>query len=428
MVQYIDMIDKQPRLKFPKKFLWGTGTSAHQVEGGMHNQWTVWELENAQSKAAQASYHLEDLDNWLLIEAEAKDPSTYVSGTSTDHYNRYEQDFDLLQKMHMNAFRFSIEWSRVEPEEGAWNAEAIEHYKSYVAELKRRGIEPVVTLFHFTLPTWFAALGGFEKRSNIQYFVRFADKIIRELGTSVRLVITINEPELYALESYWAGNWPPNMTSKWKLWRVMNNLAHAHNQAAIAIHAINRRYRVSIAKNSSYVYAGDDALLSTKTADILQYLKDDYFLKKVVRQCDYLGVNYYFSDRVYGYRVHNPDQKVSDMGWDLSPSNIQYALERLNDKYHLPILITENGIADSEDKHRQWWITGTLIGMQKAIDNGVTLEGYLHWSLIDCFEWDKGRWPRFGLVKVEYKTLERTLRPSAVWFGKVIKHLRESKS
>jgi beta-glucosidase len=419
-------MQKKPTLRFPKKFLWGAATSAHQIEGGTHNQWSVWELENAKSLAAQSEYHFGELDSWPDNEKEAKDPKSYVSGKSTDHYHRYEEDFDLLKKMNMNAFRFSVEWSRVEPEEGAWNIEAVEHYKSYVAELNRRGIEPVVTLFHFTLPVWFAALGGFEKKANTKYFVRFAEKIIRELGSGVRLIITINEPEVYAYESYMMGYWPPNVTSRRSCRRVLNNLAYAHNQAAAAIHGINRRYKVSIAKNSPYVYAGDDALISRKYADFHQFIRDDYFLRKVVKHCDFIGMNYYFSDRVYGYRVHNPDERVSDLGWDLSPANIQHALERIHEKYGLPILVTENGIADRSDENRQWWITQTLMGMQKAIDNGVQLEGYLHWSLLDNFEWDKGVWPRFGLAEVDYATRNRTLRPSALWFGKVIKHLREN--
>lgn len=419
-------MQKKLSLNFPKKFLWGAATSAHQVEGGTHNQWTVWELENAKSSAAQASYQWSDLDNWRDIETIAKDPHNYVSGDAADHYHRYEEDFDLLKQLNMNAFRFSVEWSRCEPEEGAWNVEAIEHYKQYALSLKRRGIEPVVTLFHFTLPVWFAARGGFEKRSNVSYFVRFAEKIVSELGTSVRFVITVNEPTIYATESYLHHRWPPQQSSKLLMRRVLLNLAHAHNKAADAIRALNRRYRVSVAHNSAYFYAGDDAWLSRKSTDVMQYFHDDYFLKKVVKRCDFLGINYYFSNRVYGYRVHNPDERISDMGWDLSPANIEYALERLHDKYQLPILITENGIADAGDEQRQWWLMQTLIGMRKALDHGVDLLGYLHWSLLDNFEWDKGRWPRFGLVKVDYQTQTRTVRPSAVWFGKLIKYFRET--
>ena len=417
----------QPKLslKFPKRFLWGAATAAHQIEGNTHNQWTVWELENAKSKAAQAEYQLNDLENWEDIRAQAKDPDNYVSGELADHYALYLQDFDLLETMGMNSFRFSVEWSRIEPEEGVWNASAIAHYKQYVAELKKRNIEPVMTLFHFSLPVWFTDKGGFEKRSNVKHFVRFAEKIVREIGTDVKYIITINEPEVYAFESHYLGHWPPNQSSKWKWWRVINNLCYAHRQAAKVIHQINRRYEVSIAKNSGYFYAGDDAWLSRMSAAIMQYFQDDYVLKKVAKQCDFLGVNYYFSYRVYGYRIHNPDEKVSDLGWDASPVNIEHALRRLHEKYHLPMIITENGLADSSDTHRQWWISQTLIGMQRAMDHGVKLKGYLHWSLLDNFEWAHGKWPRFGLAAVDYDTKKRQLRPSARWFGKVIKHLRE---
>ncbi len=130
--------------------------------------------------------------------------------------SRYEEDFDLLKSMHMNAFRFSIEWSRIEPKEGSWDARAIEHYKQYLEALKKRGIEPVVTLLHFTVPVWFAELGGFEKRSNSKYFVRYAEKIVSELGPQLKYIVTINEPEVYAWQSYAEGNWPPQQTSQSK--------------------------------------------------------------------------------------------------------------------------------------------------------------------------------------------------------------------
>lgn len=415
--------DKQP-LSFPKKFLWGASVAAHQVEGNTHNQWTVWELEHAKALAAQARYHYGDLEHWEEYKVQANNPNNYISGAATNHYELYERDFDVLQKMNMNAFRFSVEWSRIEPEEGVWNAEAIDHYKEYVAALKKRDIEPMLTLFHFTLPVWFAEKGGFEHRKNVQYFTRFAEKIVSELGASIKYVITINEPEVYATESYFAGNWPPAVQSKKRWWSVMKNLAHAHRQTAKAIHGMNRRYKVSIAKNSNFYYAGDDSLLSRKSTDIMQYLQDDYFLKKVVKDCDFIGVNYYFSNRVYGYRVHNPDERTSDLGWDLSPANLEQALERLHEKYDLPLIITENGLADAADEHRQWWITQTIIAMQKAMARGVRLDGYMHWSLLDNFEWDKGKWPRFGLLEVDYDTFKRKPRPSAVWFAKVLKKIR----
>lgn len=418
-------MQKKPKLSFPKSFLWGAAVSAHQVEGGNHNQWTVWEQENARSLATQAAHQYGDLPSWSRNKRLATTPANYVSGRASDHYQRYREDFDLLEKMNMNAFRFSIEWSRIEPEEGAWKASEIAHYKEYVADLKKRGIEPVLTLFHFTVPVWFAEKGGFSKRSNVAYFVRFAEKVMSELGAQIKFVITINEPTVYASESYRQGVWPPNKQSKRAERMVLNNLAHAHNKAAKVIKNIQARAKVSVAHNSTYVYAGDDALLSRASASISQWWVDDYFLRKVVRRCDFLGVNYYFSSRIYGYRVHNPSQGTSDIGWDIAPENIEYAIVRLWDKYKLPIMITENGIADDSDELRKPWLVKTITGMQNAMQSGAKVIGYMHWSLLDNFEWAYGRWPRFGLAAVDYRSQKRTLRPSAIWLGKVIKHIRK---
>lgn len=418
------MPEVESKSKFPKRFLWGAATAAHQVEGNTHNQWTVWELENAKSLAVQADYQIDDYDSWERVKRDAKNPTNYVSGKLANHYGRYKEDFDLLQKMNMNAYRFSVEWSRIEPNEGAWNVEAIAHYKEYALELKRRNIESIVTLFHFTLPVWFADMGGFERRSNVKYFTRFAEKIISELGTSIRYVITINEPEVYASESYYLAHWPPMLSNPFKLWRVINNLAYAHKQTAKAIHGLNRRYKVSISKNTNYFYAGDNAWLSNLSAGIMQFFQDDYFIKRFIKHCDFLGVNYYQSQRVYGYRIHNPETQQSDIQRQMSPGDIEYALERLWNKYHKPIMITENGLADSRDEWRKWWLTETLVGVQKALKRGVQIDGYLHWSLMDNFEWSYGKWPRFGLIEIDYLTGERRLRPSARWFGNVIKKVR----
>lgn len=413
-----------PASKFPRRFLWGAATSAHQVEGGNHNQWSVWELENAKSLAAQAEYQYGDLTNWGDIKQQAKQPENYVSGKAVDHYRLFQQDITLAKKLHMNALRFSVEWSRIEPQQGSWDVAAINHYKQYVSELRAAGIEPVLTLFHFTLPVWFAELGGFEKRSNVKLFMRFAEKIVTELGADITYVITLNEPEVYAFESYYLGHWPPARMSKRLAYRVLSNLAYAHNQVSRLLHSMSRRYKVSIAKNSTFYYAGDDAVLSVRTADILQYVQDDYFLKKVVKTCDFLGVNFYFSNRVYGYRVHNPGEHISDMGWDMSPGDLEHALERLHAKYHLPIIVTENGCADASDEKRQWWMTHTMLALQRALAEGVDVRGYLHWSLLDNFEWDKGKWPRFGLIAVDYQNMERTVRPSGRRYGAFIKKMR----
>lgn len=410
--------------RFPKRFFWGAASAAHQTEGGLHNNLTVWELENAKSLAAQAPYQYGDLASWPHIGNYAVLPSNYISGPATKHRELYEHDFALLTQMNMNSFRFSIEWSRVEPEEGVWDVEAVEYYRQYILALKKRGIEPIVTLFHFSLPVWFTKLGAFERRSNIRYFVRFAEKLMSELGDHIRYVVTVNEAESYAFEGYYLGHWAPGVRNLRLAIKVYRNLAVAHNKVADVLHAKNRRYKVSVARFCTYVYAGDDAWLSRVSARIAQWLADDYWTRKVKKRCDWLGVNYYYSARFFGYRIHDPETNYNDMGIPMEPANIQYELERLWQKYKLPIMITESGVADAKDQYRQWWIMETVTAIQKALKNGVNVVGYLHWSLTDNFEWDKGRWARFGLAEVNYTTQKRTLRPSAIWFGRVIKKLR----
>lgn len=415
---------QRSKLNFPKSFLWGASTSAHQVEGGNHNQWSVWELENAKSLAARAEYQFGDLESWERVKKSAKDPENYVSGKAAKHYERYEADHAIARRMGLGAWRFSIEWSRVQPEEGAWNVAEVQYYKAYLASLKKNGLEPVVTLFHFTLPVWFAEKGGFEKRGNVKYFLQFVDRIMDEIGASARYIITLNEPEVYVFQSYLQGDWPPQKRSKLTGLRVLGNLAYAHNRAADIIHRKNRRYRVSVAKNSVFFYPGDDSWLSVRSSAVAQYLQDDYFLKKVVKSCDFIGVNYYMSMRVYGYRGHNPNERISDLGWDMQPDNLSHVLERLYEKYKKPLFITENGLADGEDADRKWWLAQSILAMQAALDKEVELIGYLHWSFIDNFEWDKGFWPRFGLVEVDYKTYDRKPRPSAVYYANLIKKIR----
>jgi beta-glucosidase len=416
--------NSQPRLSFPKKFFWGAATAAHQVEGGTHNQWSVWELENAATRAQEAKYELKDLPIWEDIEAEATKPANYTSGKAADHYRLYEDDFDLLTTMHMNAFRFSIEWSRIEPKEGEWDSLAIEHYRLYLHALQRRGIEPMVTLWHWTMPEWFTDMGGFENRRNIKYFVRFAQKVFEELGSEFRYVITINEPEVYMAQSYIEARWPPMRDSKWQALKVYYHLAIAHKRVYKVAKQINRKFLVGLSKNVAHTYAGDDALLSKISARIAIYGADYFFLNRVKRKLDFIGLNYYFTNRFYGSRVHNEDLRVNDLGWDMQPQNIEFVLRRLYEKYNLPIIITENGLADRHDKYRKWWLMETIVAMQRAMDKGVKLEGYLHWSLLDNFEWAEGFWPRFGLAEVDYATQTRTLRPSAKWFASTIKKLR----
>lgn len=412
-------------LSFPKRFLWGVSTAAHQIEGRTHNQWTVWELENAKSLAHQARYKLDELPIWDDIEQQATDPNNYVSGHASDHYRQYAKDLAVVEAMGLNAFRFSIEWSRLEPQEGKWDQAAVDYYRSYIKTLKKRGIEPIVTLMHWTLPVWFADKGGFERSSNLVYFVRFAEKVIDEFASDLRYIITINEPETYMSKGWLHGEWPPAKINRYAALKVYRNLAIAHRKIYRLAHQKNRRLKVGLSKSIIHYSRDDDSKKTRFAVYMAQQSSEYWFLNSINRKVDWLGINYYVT-RHYkaGKCVANDAAPLNDLGWEMEPQNLQFVLERVYKKYKKPLIITENGIADMHDKYRKWWLGQTLLAMSRAIRRGVKLEGYLHHGLLDSFEWSYGHWPRFGLLAVDYATQKRKPRASAIWFAKGVKRLR----
>src|SRR3989344_7242602 len=197
------------KFQFPKGFYWGSATSAHQVEGGNHNDWSEWEKENAKRLAREAEGRFGYLSNWTKIKIEAQNPQNYISGRACDHYNRYEEDFDTVKSLGHNAHRFSIEWSRIEPEEGKFNEKEIEHYRNVIKALRARGIEPFVTLWHWTQPIWIADIGGWENKKTIDHFLRYIEKIVGELKENVKFWIVLNEPNIYTGFGFVKGSHPP---------------------------------------------------------------------------------------------------------------------------------------------------------------------------------------------------------------------------
>lgn len=412
------------KLHFSKRFYWGAATSAHQVEGNNHNNWSVWELENARSLAKSAEYKLSDLEVWASVRAQATDPDNYVSGIAIDHYRRYKLDLAIAQKLNLNAFRFSIEWSRIEPEEGVWNREAIDHYRSYIREIKRLGMEPMPTLYHWTTPVWFMEKGGFERTSNVKYFVRFCEKVIDEYHQDIRYITSVNEPDTVMSHGYITLDHPPQTRSYVKAIIVYRNLLKAHKLVHAYARKKSRRLRVGFTKSYAWVRPGDQRFITRLATRLDLWLRDDLPLWYVRRKCDFIGVNYYFSDRHVGLKIINTNEKLNDLGWEMRPEDIKHVLIRLK-KWNKPLLVTETGVADRGDEYRKWWIASTLAGISAANKAGAEVIGYLHWSLFDNFEWAFGRWPRFGLVEIDYDNdLKRTVRPSGLWYGKLVKKMR----
>lgn len=413
-----------------KKFFWGASTAAHQVEGGLENQWSVWELANAQELARTAKKRLSWLDNWSEIKQLAQDPNNYVSGMGVDHYNRYREDFDILKKLGLNSFRFTVEWSRLEPQKGQWNKAEFDHYKKYIAELRKRGIEPFLNIWHWTMPVWFAEEGGFAKRANIKYFERLVEKVANELLVDVKYVITLNETNVYMGLSYSDGQWPPQEKNQLKAMWVYNNLKIAHKRAYKTIKSKKPNVQVGVAQQLANIQAFRPGhWLDELVVKVMRYFWNWWWLNQTKKQQDFIGINYYFTDYYKGFVRTNPRNPVNDLGWYMNAAGILPLLQRIAFHYPgKPIIITENGVADADDKYRKGWIAETMEAIETAKSQGVPVIGYLHWSLLDNFEWAYGWWPKFGLVEVDRKTMKRTIRKSAVWWAKYITKIQIEKS
>ncbi len=198
---------------FPKDFVWGASTSAHQIEGGNRNDWSQWEIKNADRLAREAEGKFASIvPDWELIKAQAADPQNYVSGRAADHYRRYKEDIAIAKELGLKAFRFSLEWSRIEPRQGEFNEEALAHYRGVIDELKRNGIEPWITLWHRTNPVWIADMGGWENRQTVDFYLRYAETAVRRFG-DVKIWMPLNEPIMSLSGGYLGGVYPPSKKS-----------------------------------------------------------------------------------------------------------------------------------------------------------------------------------------------------------------------
>lgn len=377
------------KLKFPKDFLWGTATSAYQVEGGIENS------------------------DWSKV---------YPAGLTCNHYNLYEKDFDLIKKLNQNAYRFSIEWSRIEPEPGKFDKRGIEHYRRYLQSLKARKITTMVTLHHFTNPLWLAKIGGWANKKVVFYFSRFANKVFNEYKDLVDFWITINEPLIYGSLGFFEGKWPPRKKNFYSLLKVFRNQVLAHKKIYEIFHKSKNNLQIGIAKHNSYFEPfNSKSPLDRFNTKVYRYFWNEFFLNRIRNHLDFIGLNYYFHNKIkFPFQIRNENKIVSDISWEIFPEGIYFTLKELKE-YNLPIYITENGLADAKDKLRKDFIKNHLYWAHKVIEEGVDVRGYFHWSLMDNFEWEKGFDPRFGLIEIDYKTFERKIRPSALFYAKICK-------
>ena len=415
-------MNKQKILKFPKNFLWGASTSAYQVEGGIVNDWSEWEKKNVEQLSKKAKHYWQEWQQKKF--PEMFEQKNYICGKANNSYEMVNNDIECIKNLRLNAYRFGIEWARIEPKNNKFNMKEIEHYKKFLQKLKDNNIKSVVTLWHWTNPIWIAEIGGWENKKTVKYFIRYTKLIVNELGNLVDYWITLNEPLMHIGHGYIDGKFPPNKKRDLiGTIKVFNNFVKAHKKSYEIIHDKFPKAQVSIAMTTGYVEPAHKwNLIEVLIAKMGHYFRNDWYLNKIKNYFDYIGVNYYHHDRMVWYPPFkkNLNEKINDRGWEIYPEGIYHVLKNYK-KFNKPMIILENGTADKEDHHRTDFIKDHLFYIHQAISEGVDVRGYFYWSLLDNFEWAEGWWPKFGLYKVDRKTFERTARPSAKIYAEICK-------
>jgi beta-glucosidase len=397
------------KLKFPQNFLWGASTSAYQIEGGNDNDWSEWETSEGRLKE---------------LESRGLDPENFICGSACDSWNRWREDIALLKKMNCNAYRFGIEWSRIEPEKGKINREALDRYREMLETMRAEGIEPVLTIWHWTNPKWIGT-DGWTKRRTVDAFLKFADLAVREFGDLVRYWNPLNEPFVHLGHGYLDGKFPPNRKHDfWGAKKVFDNLVLAQKGAFEIIHRWNPGALAGVAMNTGFYEAAHRwnpvEVLMAKSG---HFMRNMWYLEKIIGFYDYIGVNYYHHNRVIWHPPfrQNLNEKVSDFGWELYPEGIYHVLTSYK-KFGKPLIILESGLSDVRDKYRAEYVKDILTWTHKAIQEGADVRGHFYWSLLDNFEWADGYTQKFGLAEVDRRTFERKLRPSAEAYASICKN------
>lgn len=418
-------------LKFPEKLIFGAATSAYQIEGAVDNDWVAW--ERAQRLKVKDVY----------------------CGDGIDHLSRWREDLGLLFELGAQAYRYSVEWSRIEPRPGEFDDDALWHYVRIAEALRARGVLPVVTLHHFTHPRWFHEKTPWESPASVDAFARFARRVVSAIG-AVPAYVTLNEPNVVLNGGFLAAAIPPGRADLKAMGKACANMIRAHAAAHAVIRELAPTARIGLAHNVLHFaparpYFPPDRLLvrvahrmwNDAIPDAIAHGELEMHIPFVYRHreripeakgtLDFLGLNYY--TRVHlalkllakvpcELRYLDTTRKgLTDIGWEDYPEGLYRHLKDFA-RYGLPIWITENGIDDRAGNRRSQFLYEHLHAMLRAMAEGVNVEAYLHWSLLDNFEWLEGYGPRFGLYHVDFQTRVRTATPAANYLRRLIQARR----
>ncbi|MCY1033494.1 family 1 glycosylhydrolase [Corallococcus sp. BB11-1] len=413
-------------LTFPASFTFGVATSAYQVEGGIENDWSDWERRG-----------------------KLKEPHVRC-GRAVDHWHRYEEDYALAKAVGATAFRLSLEWARIEPERGRFDGQALEGYRERLLRLGAHGLRPVVTLHHFTHPTWFHAATPWHLPESLEAFRQYVRRCAPLLEGLDALVISFNEPMVLLLGGYLQGLMPPGITDGAKTMAALGNLVRAHAIAREELGQRLGRVELGISQNMlsfapdrwwhpldrslvrlaapAYNHAFHEALSTGHLRVFMPGVAStDVRIPEARDSVEFVGVNYYtrahlrFMPRppFMDFKYRDPQQRgLTDIGWEQRPEGFGQLLQEVK-RYGKPVWVTENGIDDRQGTVRPEYIHAHLKQVLEARATGVDVQGYLYWSLLDNFEWLEGWGPRFGLYHVDFDTLERRPTPACDYFRAV---------
>jgi beta-glucosidase len=384
----------EKRLEFPEGFTWGVATAAHQIEGGnVNNDWWAWEHDPDSGTVAS-------------------------SGDACDSFHRWREDVDLVGELGLTAYRFSLEWSRIEPAEGEFSLAALEHYRRMCAACHGRGVLPVVTFHHFTTPLWLAGRGGWEAPDAPECFARFVTRAAAYLGDLIGWACTINEPNVVGVMGYFQGQYPPGVKDDFFRFTAVNEaMVRAHRLAVEALRSGPGDYPVGLTLSMAEITAeaGGESL-----RDAAEEVLENTFLRATDGD-DFVGVQCY--TRMHfgpdGLAPNDPSVPVTQMGDERWPQAVEHTVRRAAALSGRPVVVTENGIATADDTERIAFLADAIRSAHRCLTEGIDLRGYFAWSLLDNFEWNDGFRPTFGLHSVDRTTFERRPKPSAAWLGQV---------
>lgn len=407
------------KFSLPKDILLGVATASMQIEGGaLDTNWNDW----------YAKGFIKD----------GTDPAT-----GNDHWEKWEEDTAIMETMGLQIYRFGVEWARIMPNEGEVDPEVVARYRQELLLLKEKGIRPLLTIHHFSNPMWFENKGAFEKRENLRHYLDLVDIVVESFGDLCSDYITINEPNVYAMNGYFAGTWPPGKKSFFSTLRVMENLAYCHICAYVRIHQLREEkgYTDTMVGCANHVrsfapqnpknlwhrlcaragaYLFQDALTKAMTLGKFSFPLRNFGKLRKGEYTDFIGLNYYSRSTVAsigdGVRPNSPR---NDLDWEIYPQGLEECAGRLYKVLPRPIWVTENGTCDNNDRFRCRFLYEHL---QVVSQSKLPFSRYYHWCFCDNFEWAEGNSAKFGLVSVDPETRQRTVKTSGQFYAKVIRN------